>query len=77
MKRKGLWIPVGVLALTVVFGAAGGQFPFALLFLLCPLLHLFGMHRHGDHAKGAEGRADAGQPSGPASPAITAPERPS
>ncbi len=60
MKRNWLWIGLGVLVLAFVAGGAGGQLPFVLLLLLCPLLHLLGAHGHGGHGSGAERRADPG-----------------
>lgn len=59
VKRSWLWIGMGLLAVAFLYlpalGIGGGQLLAFLLLLLCPLMHFFGMHRHGDHGGGNSG----------------------
>lgn len=59
MKRTWIWIGVALLALAFVYlpalGIGGGQILAFLILLLCPLMHFFGMHRHGAHGSGDAG----------------------
>ncbi len=59
MKRTWLWVGAAVVALAFLYlptlGISGGQILVFLLVLLCPLMHLFGMHRHGGHGSGDSG----------------------
>ena len=54
MKKSWIWIGAAVVALAFLYlptlGVSAGQLLAFLLVLLCPLMHLFGMHRHGGHA---------------------------
>ena len=63
MPRSWLWIGAALLALTVVsmptLGMGGGQVAAFLLLLLCPLMHLFGGHRHGT---GGDAPSDVSKP---------------
>ena len=76
MNRRWLWIGAALVALAFLYlpalGISGGQILVFLLVLLCPLMHLFGMHRHGGH-----GSKDPGVPgpSGPGAGQVRAPDR--
>lgn len=63
MPRSWLWIGAAVLVLAVMavptLGVGGGQVAGFLLLLLCPLMHLFGGHRHGT---GGAARSDGSKP---------------
>jgi len=76
MKRTWLWVGAAVVALAFLYlptlGISGGQILVFLLVLLCPLMHLFGMHRHGGHGSGDSGAAG---PSGPSAGQVKAPDR--
>jgi hypothetical protein len=60
MKRTWLWAGVGVVVLALLYlpslGIGGWQVFGWLLFLLCPLIHLFGFH--GAHGHGGQARED-------------------
>jgi hypothetical protein len=66
MKRTWLWVGAAVVALAFLYlptlGISGGQILVFLLVLLCPLMHLFGMRRHGDHGSGDSGAAGTSAP---------------
>jgi len=68
MKRTWLWVGAAAFALALLYlpalGISGGQILVFLLVLLCPLMHLLGMHRHGGH-----GSRDSGVP-GPSVPDV-------
>ncbi len=76
MKRTWPLVGAAVLALTFLYlpilGVSGGQILVFLLVLLCPLMHLLGMHRHGGHANG-DSRAPG--PSLPGAGQVRAPDR--
>ena len=61
MKKSWIWIGAAVVALAFLYlptlGVSAGQLLAFLLVLLCPLMHLFGMHRHGGHAGHDSGEA--------------------
>jgi len=63
MPRSWLWIGAAMVGLAVLalpsLGIGGGQVLAFLLLLLCPLMHLFGGHRHGG---GGAGRSGASKP---------------
>ncbi len=76
MKRTWLWIGAAALGLAFLYlptlGISGGQILVFLLVLLCPLMHLLGMHRHGGRGSGDSG---APGPSGPSAGQVKAPDR--
>ena len=59
MRRSTIWIGAALVALALLYlptlGFSGGQLLLLLLVLLCPLVHLLGMHRHGHHEGGNPG----------------------
>lgn len=62
MKRSWIWIGAATVAAAFLFlssvGVSASQLLVFLLVLLCPLLHLFGMHGHGGgHKHGGPGGA--------------------
>jgi hypothetical protein len=75
MKRTWLWIGAALVALAFLYlptlGISGGQILVFLLVLLCPLMHLLGMHRHGGHGSGDSG---APGPSVPDARQVRAPD---
>jgi len=76
MKRSWVWMGAAAVVLALLYlptlGISVGQVFVFLLVLLCPLLHLFGMHRHGGHGSG--GSPGSG-PSGPGVPQVKASDR--
>jgi len=76
MKRSWVWIGAAAAVLALLYlptlGISGGQVLLFLLVVLCPLLHLFGMHRHGGHGSG--GSPGSG-PSAPGVPQVKASDR--
>ena len=54
MKRSWIWIGAAAVGVAFLYlstlGVSVGQLLVFLLVLLCPLMHLFGMHRHSGHA---------------------------
>jgi hypothetical protein len=68
MKRGWLWIGAAAVVLAFLYlptlGVSAGQILVFLLVLLCPLLHLFGMHRHGGHGSAGSDGSGSSSPSG-------------
>ena len=76
IKRSWAWMGAAAVVLALLYlptlGFSGGHVLGFLLVLLCPLFHLFGMHRHGGHGSGNSGGAE---PSGPGAPQVKASDR--
>ena len=63
MPRSWLWIGAAIVGVAVLalpsLGIGGGQILAFLVLLLCPLMHLFGGHRHGGGGAGRPGLSKA------------------